>query len=402
MVRALELARHGLYSTPPNPAVGCVLVRWGQVVGEGFHQRAGEPHAEIMALHEAGIAARGATAYVTLEPCAHHGRTPPCADALIAAGIRRVVVAMRDPNPRVDGSGLGRLDAAGIKTAHGLLAGEAAEINRGFIRRMITGRPWVTLKLGASLDGRTALADGTSKWITGERARADVQRLRARSSAIITGSGTVLADDPMLTVRDPDLELRGRRPLRVVLDSSLNTPPTAQVLSFAGSTLVLTRNAASPLAEPLREVGAKVESVRGSRAVRSGSSATTVPLPVTTAEARARSRCTSARAGSPVIHLLVPFASAVRPSRLAPSLSVTHGRPRVMRLTKPRFSSAASSAMSPTVVGMPAASRRPRPPPSTAGFGSRMATTTRDTFAAMSASTQGGVRPWCEHGSSVT
>ena len=264
MVRALDLARHGLFSTPPNPAIGYVLVRWGQVEGEGFHQRAGEPHAEIVALHEAGIAARGATAYVTLEPCSHHGRTPPCADALIAAGVRRVVVAMRDPNPRVDGSGLGRLEAAGIKVAHGLLAGEAAEINRGFVKRMVTGRPWVTLKLGASLDGRTALADGTSKWITGERARADVQRLRARSSAIVTGSGTVLADDPMLTVRDPDLDLRGRRPLRVVLDSSLNTPPTAQVLSFAGSTLILTRNAASPLTEPLREAGARVEAVPAS------------------------------------------------------------------------------------------------------------------------------------------
>ena len=264
MVRALELARRGLYSTPPNPAVGCVLVRWGQVVGEGFHQRAGEPHAEIVALHEAGIAARGSTAYVTLEPCSHHGRTPPCADALIAAGVRRVVVAMRDPNPRVDGSGLERIEAAGILTAHGLLAHEAAEINRGFVRRMVTGRPWVTLKLGASLDGRTALADGTSKWITGERARADVQRLRARASAIITGSGTVVADDPMLTVRDPDLEMRGRRPLRVVLDSSLATPPTAQVLSFSGSTLILTRDAGSPLAEPLRESGARVESVRPS------------------------------------------------------------------------------------------------------------------------------------------
>ena len=262
MVRALELARRGLYSTPPNPAVGCVLVRWGQVVGEGYHLRAGEPHAEIVALQEAGIAARGSTAYVTLEPCSHHGRTPPCADALIAAGVRRVVVAMRDPNPRVDGSGLARLEAAGIRTGHGLLTHEAAEINRGFVRRMVTGRPWVTLKLGASLDGRTALADGTSKWITGERARADVQRLRARSSAIITGSGTVVADDPMLTVRDPELEMRGRRPLRVVLDSALATPPSAQVLSFAGSTLILTRDAAAPLAEPLREAGARVESVR--------------------------------------------------------------------------------------------------------------------------------------------
>jgi diaminohydroxyphosphoribosylaminopyrimidine deaminase/5-amino-6-(5-phosphoribosylamino)uracil reductase len=191
MVRALELARHGLYSTPPNPAVGCVLVRWGQVVGEGHHQRAGEPHAEVVAAQEAGGASRGSTAYVTLEPCSHHGRTPPCTEALIAAGVRRVVVAMRDPNPRVNGSGLERLEQAGVSTAHGLLAGEAAEVNRGFVRRMLTGRPWVTLKLGASLDGRTALANGTSKWITGDKARADVQRLRARASAIITGSGTV-------------------------------------------------------------------------------------------------------------------------------------------------------------------------------------------------------------------
>ncbi len=263
MVRALELARLGMYSTPPNPSVGCVLVRWGQVVGEGHHQRAGEPHAEVMAIREAGAASRGATAYVTLEPCSHQGRTPPCTDALIAAGIRRVVVAMRDPNPRVDGSGLSRLEQAGVLTAHGLLAGEAAEINRGFVRRMLNARPWVTLKLGASLDGRTALADGTSKWITGERARADVQRLRARASAIVTGSGTVLADDPMLTVRDPELDLRGRRPLRVVLDSDLRTPPTAQVLSFAESTLILCRDAGSPAAEALREAGATVESTVG-------------------------------------------------------------------------------------------------------------------------------------------
>jgi diaminohydroxyphosphoribosylaminopyrimidine deaminase/5-amino-6-(5-phosphoribosylamino)uracil reductase len=262
MVRALELARRGLYSTPPNPSVGCVLVRWGQVVGEGHHQRAGEPHAEVVALQEAGGASRGSTAYVTLEPCSHHGRTPPCTEALIAAGVRRVVVAMRDPNPRVNGSGLERLEQAGVLTAHGLLAGEAAEINRGFVRRMLTGRPWVTLKLGASLDGRTALANGTSKWITGDKSRADVQRLRARASAIITGSGTVLADDPMLTVRDPDLDLRGRRPLRVVLDSHLRTPTTSQVLCFAGSTLILTRDASSSLAEPLRSAGARVEEVR--------------------------------------------------------------------------------------------------------------------------------------------
>ncbi|MBP9590831.1 MAG: bifunctional diaminohydroxyphosphoribosylaminopyrimidine deaminase/5-amino-6-(5-phosphoribosylamino)uracil reductase RibD [Steroidobacteraceae bacterium] len=261
MARALELARRGLCSTPPNPSVGCVVARWGQVVGEGHHERTGGPHAEVFALRDAGHAASGATVYVTLEPCSHHGRTPPCTDALVAAGVRRVVAAMRDPNPHVDGSGLEVLAAAGIETAHGLLEGEAREINRGFIRRMQSGRPWVTLKLGASLDGRTALADGTSKWITGEMARMDVQRLRARASAILTGSGTVLADDPMLTVRDPDIEMRGRRPLRVVLDTELRTPAGAQVLCFAGSTLILTRDAAKPGAEALREAGAAVESV---------------------------------------------------------------------------------------------------------------------------------------------
>jgi len=263
MARALELARHGLYSTPPNPAVGCVVARWGQVVGEGFHERAGEPHAEVVALHDAGHAARGATVYVSLEPCSHHGRTPPCTDALIAAGVGRVVAAMRDPNPRVDGSGLSILERAGIATAHGLLEGEAAEINRGFLSRMRHGRPWVTLKLGASLDGRTALADGTSKWITGEKARADVQRLRARASAVVTGSGTVLADDPMLNVRDPELELRGRRPLKVVLDSDLRTPDNAQVLCFGPSTLIFTRDAECAAAAPLRATGARVESIDG-------------------------------------------------------------------------------------------------------------------------------------------
>jgi diaminohydroxyphosphoribosylaminopyrimidine deaminase/5-amino-6-(5-phosphoribosylamino)uracil reductase len=264
MRRALELARQGLYSTAPNPAVGCAIVRWGQVIGEGFHERAGEAHAEVAALDEAGEAAAGATAYVTLEPCAHHGRTPPCADALIAARLGRVVVAMADPNPDVNGAGLRRLAEAGIAVSAGLMADEAAEINRGFVCRMTTGRPWVTLKLGASLDGRTALANGTSKWITGEAARADVQRLRARASAIVTGSGTVVADDPMLTVRDPRFDLRGRRPLRVVLDTALRTPSASQLLSFAGSTLILTRDAQSPLAVPLREAGARVEQVPGS------------------------------------------------------------------------------------------------------------------------------------------
>ncbi len=261
MQRALGLARRGLYSTPPNPAVGCVLVRWGQVLGEGFHELAGKPHAEVFALRDAGAAAAGATAYVTLEPCAHHGRTPPCVDALIEARVGRVVIAMRDPNPRVDGSGMLRLVQAGIATSVGLMSEEAAEINRGFVCRMQRGRPWVTLKLGASLDGRTALANGTSKWITGEKSRADVQRLRARASAIVTGSGTVIADDPMLTVRDPGFEMRGRRPLRVVLDTELRTSPTAQVLSFAGSTLIFTRDADVPQAEALREAGARVENV---------------------------------------------------------------------------------------------------------------------------------------------
>ena len=261
MHRALELARRGLYSTSPNPAVGCVVVRWGQVVGEGFHERAGEPHAEIFALKDAGAAAVGATTYVTLEPCSHHGRTPPCVDALVEARVGRVVIAMRDPNPRVDGGGLLRLLQSGIATATGLLAEESAELNRGFVSRMTRGRPWVTLKLGASLDGRTALANGTSKWITGEESRADVQRLRARASAIVTGSGTVLADDPMLTVRDHRFEMRGRRPLRVVLDTDLKTPPGAHVLCFTGSTLILTRSIDSELAEPLRHAGARVEAV---------------------------------------------------------------------------------------------------------------------------------------------
>lgn len=261
MRRALELAEAGLYSTPPNPAVGCVLARWGQAVGEGFHARAGGAHAEVTALENAGAAAAGATAYVTLEPCAHHGRTPPCVEALIGAGVSRVVVAMRDPNPAVDGAGLARLAAAGIATDLGLMAEEAEELNRGFVSRMRRGRPWVTLKLGASLDGRTALANGASKWITGEPARADVQRLRSRASAVVTGSGTVLADDPLLTARDQRFELRGRRPLRVVLDSALRTPPLAHVLSVPGPTLILTRDARAKLAGELRETGASVEEV---------------------------------------------------------------------------------------------------------------------------------------------
>lgn len=258
MARAIELARLGLYSTPPNPAVGCVLVREGRVVGEGYHRRAGGPHAEVVALESAGSAARGATAFVSLEPCTYHGRTPPCTQALLAAGVARVVCAQRDPNPRVAGRGLEELARAGVATESGLLAEDAAELNRGHLRRMSSGRPWVTLKLGTSLDGRTALADGSSRWITGGAARADVQRLRARACAVLTGISTVLADDPALTVRDPAFELLGRRPLRIVLDPRLRTPPSARLMDGTAPTLVFTTQAARN-AEALEQRGARVE-----------------------------------------------------------------------------------------------------------------------------------------------
>ncbi len=234
MARALQLARKGLTTTTPNPRVGCIIVRDGAVVGEGWHQRAGEPHAEIYALNAAGNAARGATAYVTLEPCSHHGRTPPCADALIQAGVARVVAAMRDPNPQVAGNGLERLRAAGVACADGLMEGEARELNIGFVSRMTRGRPWVRLKLAASLDGKTALNNGRSQWITGPEARRDGHAWRARACAILTGAGTVRDDDPRLTVRDVETD---RQPLRVVVDSHFETPPTARILD-GGNTLI--------------------------------------------------------------------------------------------------------------------------------------------------------------------
>jgi len=244
MARALQLAARGTYSTAPNPAVGCVLLdAHGAVAGEGWHHRAGQPHAEVYALHAASIRARGGTVYVTLEPCSHHGRTPPCADALIEAGVRRVVAAMQDPNPRVAGEGLRKLAAAGIVTAVGLLEREARELNRGFVSRMTRGRPWVTVKLGSSADGRTALADGSSQWITSEPARADVQLLRARAAAILTGIGTALADDPVLTVRDRALDLGGRVPLRVVLDSHGRLEPDLKLARDGLPTLVFSSNA---------------------------------------------------------------------------------------------------------------------------------------------------------------
>ncbi len=244
MARALRLAACGMYSTAPNPAVGCVLLDAnGAVVGEGWHHRAGQPHAEVLASRAAAVRARGGTAYVTLEPCSHHGRTPPCADALIEAGVRRVVAAMQDPNPRVAGDGLRILKAAGVVTAVGVLEREARELNRGFVARMTRGRPWVTVKLGSSADGRTALADGSSQWITSEYARADVQRLRARASAIVTGIGTALADDPALTVRDRALDLGGRVPLRVVVDSRGRFEPGLQLARDGLPTLVFTSDA---------------------------------------------------------------------------------------------------------------------------------------------------------------
>jgi len=245
MAHALRLAERGLYTTQPNPRVGCVIAHVDAVVGEGWHQRAGEPHAEVFALREAGERARGATAYVTLEPCAHHGRTPPCADALIAAGVARVVIAAEDPFPQVAGRGIEKLRAAGITVDVGLMHEAARELNIGFFSRIERGRPWLRVKLAMSLDGRTALANGESKWITGESARADVQRWRARSSAILTGSGTVLADNPQLTVRLPQGEAF-TPPWRVVLDRQFRTPVGSHVLDGSVPTLLLHAAGADP------------------------------------------------------------------------------------------------------------------------------------------------------------
>ena len=227
MAQALRLAERGLYTTSPNPRVGCVLVREGVVVGEGWHQRAGESHAEIHALQAAAGVARGATAYVTLEPCSHYGRTPPCHQALIQAGIARVVIAMQDPNPKVAGQGVAQLRAAGIEVECGLMEAAARELNIGFFARMTRGTPWLRSKIAASLDGRTALKNGASKWITSEAARQDVQHWRARSCAVLTGIGTLLADNPQLNVRGIPTS---RQPMRVLLDSELRLPLNAAIL----------------------------------------------------------------------------------------------------------------------------------------------------------------------------
>lgn len=254
MARALRLAERALYTTTPNPRVGCVIARDGMVLGEGWHERAGEPHAEVHALRQAGAKAQGADVYVTLEPCSHHGRTPPCAQALLDAGVRRVFAAMHDPNPRVAGSGLALLQTHGIEVNSGLLEQHARELNPGFISRMARGRPWITLKIAASLDGRTALSNGVSQWITGPAARADVQKWRARSCAILTGIGTVLADDPQLTVRTLEI---GRQPLRVVVDSQLRISPQARILA-GGNTLIACLAGQTQKAAELRALGVSV------------------------------------------------------------------------------------------------------------------------------------------------
>jgi diaminohydroxyphosphoribosylaminopyrimidine deaminase/5-amino-6-(5-phosphoribosylamino)uracil reductase len=235
MTRALRLAERGMYTTTPNPRVGCVLVRDDQVVGEGWHERAGGPHAETVALHQAGAAAKGATAYVTLEPCSHHGRTPPCANALIAAGVRRVVAAMCDPNPAVCGAGIERLRSAGIEVDVGVLGDAAHELNIGFVARNERGTPWVRLKIAATLDGKTALLNGVSQWITGPEARRDGHAWRARACAVLTGIGTVRDDDPQLTVREVATP---RQPLRILVDSRMEVSPDAKILAGGGALVV--------------------------------------------------------------------------------------------------------------------------------------------------------------------
>ena len=259
MRAALALARRGLGNAWPNPAVGCVLVKEGRVIGRGWTQPGGRPHAETEALRRAGDAARGATAYVTLEPCSHHGRTPPCCEALAEAGIARVVMAMRDPDPRVNGRGLAMLRGAGIAVEEGLLEAEARALNAGFFRRIQAGMPVVTLKLASTLDGRIATASGESRWITGEAARCEVHALRARHDAILVGSGTVLADDPDLTCRIPGME---RVPmLRVVADARLRTPPSARLVQSAGAApvLVMTAPGHPPVAQaPFIAAGADI------------------------------------------------------------------------------------------------------------------------------------------------
>lgn len=242
MRRALALAENGLYTTTPNPRVGCVITRGEEIVGEGWHQKTGEPHAEPIALDAAGARAEGATVYATLEPCNHHGRTPPCVAALLKSKVKRVIAAMRDQNPKAARGGEA-LAAAGVRFEHGLMEEEARELNIGFVSRMTRGRPWVRLKVAATLDGRTALANGKSQWITGEEARRDVHRWRARACAVLTGIGTVTADDPRFTVRDVQTP---RQPLRIIVDSRVETPRTARILQGDPVLIFAGKSAAAP------------------------------------------------------------------------------------------------------------------------------------------------------------
>ena len=254
MAQALRLAEQGLYTTMPNPRVGCVIVKNNQVIGEGAHLKAGEPHAEVLALRQVGERAKGATVYVTLEPCSHFGKTPPCADALIEAGVAKVIVAMQDSNPLVAGQGLARLAAQGIETQSGLMQAQAIELNLGFISRMTKNLPFVRSKIAASLDGKTALSNGESQWITGDAARLDVQHWRARSCAIMTGIGTILSDNPSLNVRDIQLE---RQPLKIIVDSHLRAPISSKVLQN-GRTLIAFAIDAEDKAEKLFDAGVEL------------------------------------------------------------------------------------------------------------------------------------------------
>ena len=254
MTRALALAERGLYTSTPNPRVGCVVVKNGAVVGSGWHEAAGGPHAEVNALREAGARAKGATLYVTLEPCSHHGRTPPCADAVIEAGVARVVAAMQDPNPVVSGSGFEQLRGKGIDVAQGLMQDEARELNIGYATRMARGRPWVRMKVASTLDGRTALANGRSQWITGEASRRDGHHFRARACAVLTGIGTVMDDDPELNVRYVETP---RQPLKVLVDSNLQVPEGARILA-GGPVLIAAAREDKAKADALRARGAEV------------------------------------------------------------------------------------------------------------------------------------------------
>ncbi len=260
MSQTLRLAESGLCTTHPNPRVGCVVVRDGEIVAEAWHKRAGEPHAEVLALRQAGERARGATVYVNLEPCCHQGRTPPCIVSLIDAGVARVVTAMEDPNPEVSNGGISSLRNAGIDVDVGVMREQAERLNRGFVHRMRHRRPWVMLKLAASIDGRTAMASGESKWITSEASRADVHRLRAKSSAIMTGIGTILADDPALTVR---LEGFDRQPMRVIVDSHLTMDANARVMTQPEEVLIYTAIEDRAQVDRLTHIGADVVRLPG-------------------------------------------------------------------------------------------------------------------------------------------